>query len=294
MIAEALGFACGAFAAAGVAGFATETVAASRHRRRNRRQHLALPRWLALLGAAIRRAGIGAKLGLPRDLEPRIAAAGLQGSPVDPRAVMASKIGAALMGAGLALVMAAALPGRLGVLLIAAGPVTGFLAPDLWLARLARDRSARIRRELPAVLDLLRVTAGSGMSLAASIAAVGEGSAGILAGELRAVAREVALGIPLARALQAMARRVSAPEVASLGRALERAARNGSPLAETLAAQARGARELRSQRVREEAARAGPKIQLVVALLLVPSVLLMVAAALATALLDPGGGLQML
>ena len=35
--------------------------------------------------------------------------------------------------------------------------------------------------------------------------------------------------------------------------------------------------------------KAGPKIQLVVALLLVPSVLLMVAAALASALLDSGG-----
>ena len=40
---------------------------------------------------------------------------------------------------------------------------------------------------------------------------------------------------------------------------------------------------------REEAARAGPKIQLVVALLLVPSVLLLVAAALLAALVDDGG-----
>ena len=43
------------------------------------------------------------------------------------------------------------------------------------------------------------------------------------------------------------------------------------------------------RRVQEDAAKAGPKIQLVVALLLVPSVLLMVAAALASALLDSGG-----
>ena len=39
----------------------------------------------------------------------------------------------------------------------------------------------------------------------------------------------------------------------------------------------------------EDAARAGPKMQLVVALLLVPSVLLLVAAALAAALLGSGG-----
>ena len=41
--------------------------------------------------------------------------------------------------------------------------------------------------------------------------------------------------------------------------------------------------------MKEDAARAGPKIQLVVALLLVPSVLLLVAAALIAALVGSGG-----
>ena len=72
--------------------------------------------------------------------------------------------------------------------------------------------------------------------------------------------------------------------------ALDRARRHGAPLAETLAAQARDARAALARRIREDAARAGPKIQLVVALLLVPSVLLLVAAALASALLGGEGG----
>jgi tight adherence protein C len=71
--------------------------------------------------------------------------------------------------------------------------------------------------------------------------------------------------------------------------ALDRARRHGAPLAEKRGAQARDARFGLSRRVREDAARAGPKMQLVVALLLVPSVLLLVAAALAAALLGPGG-----
>ena len=54
------------------------------------------------------------------------------------------------------------------------------------------------------------------------------------------------------------------------------------------AAQARDARFALARHAHEEAARAGPKIQLVVALLLVPSVLLLVAAALLAALV--GGG----
>ena len=77
------------------------------------------------------------------------------------------------------------------------------------------------------------------------------------------------------------------PRSAPSWRALERAARHGAPLAETLAAQARDARfALGAADRASDAARAGPKIQLVVALLLVPSVLLLVAAALASALLD--------
>jgi tight adherence protein C len=74
--------------------------------------------------------------------------------------------------------------------------------------------------------------------------------------------------------------------VHALVAALERARRHGVPLADTLAAQARSARFALGRRIRDDAARAGPKIQLVVALLLVPSVLLLVAAALASALLD--------
>ena len=71
--------------------------------------------------------------------------------------------------------------------------------------------------------------------------------------------------------------------------ALERAGRHGAPLGETLASQARGARLAHRREIEERAARAAPKIQLVVALLLVPSVLLLVAAALAAALIGGGG-----
>jgi tight adherence protein C len=72
--------------------------------------------------------------------------------------------------------------------------------------------------------------------------------------------------------------------VPTLVAALRRADRHGAPLGPTLAAQALDARANRARRAAEGAARAGPKIQLVVALMLVPSVLLLVAAALLPAL----------
>jgi tight adherence protein C len=223
----------------------------------------------------------------PRDLEARIAAAGRPGA-LGTRELMAAKLAASGAGALAALTLASAAPARLALVLLLAGPVAGFLAPDLWLARRAARRATRIRHELPALLDLLRVMVESGSSLAEALRAVGARTHGPLAAEWRGVGREVALGVSLERALAAMAERAPLPEVQALNAALDRARRHGTPLAETLSAQARDARFALARHAREEAGRAGPKIQLVVALLLVPSVLLLVAAALLAALPEAG------
>lgn len=224
----------------------------------------------------------------PRDLESRIAAAGAPGG-LGVREAMALKLGSAVAGGACSVPFGALLPGRLGIVAIAASPVAGFMAPDLWLVRRARERADAIRRELPAMLDLLRVSVESGLSLGAALGEVGARTRGPLAREWRRVGRECALGIPLSQSLAGLVRRAPLPEVEALTAALGRAARHGAPLAATLEAQARDARLARRRRIQEQAARAAPKIQLVVALLLVPSVLLLVAAALAAALLGGGG-----
>jgi tight adherence protein C len=241
-------------------------------------------RALARLGRRLKPTGAPA----PRDLDARIAAAGRPGG-LRAREVMAAKVAAAVAGGFVAAVLSAAAPGRLGLALAVAGPVAGFLAPDAWLARRAADRARRARAELPALLDLLRVSIEAGRSLPTALRDVGARTRGPLAAEWRALGREVALGVPLETALTGTVERLPLPEVRSLVAALERARRHGAPLADTLASQARDARFALARRAREEAARAGPKIQLVVALLLVPSVLLLVAAALVAALLDGGG-----
>ncbi len=231
----------------------------------------------------------GARVGTPpRDLEARIAAAG-RPAGLGVRELMAAKLASAALGGVLAAAFAAAAPGRLAFALLAAGPAAGFLAPDLWLARRAAARAREIRRELPPLLDLLRVSVESGSSLARALSQVGARTHGPLAAEWRAVGRLVSLGVPLETALDAMVVAAPLPEVRALRAALDRARRHGAPLAGTLTAQARDARFALARHAREEAARAGPKIQLVVALLLVPSVLLLIAAALLAALLGGEG-----
>jgi len=240
----------------------------------------ALVRRLAVVGARVR------PVPAPRELEALLDAAGRPGT-LSARELMAAKAACAV-GGGLAGALALAAPGRLGPLLAVASPAVGFLAPDVWLSRLARRRAAQARSELPAALALLRVVVASGSSLGPALGSVGQRGEGPLALEWRGVSGRVALGVPLPAALERMSARLPLPELRALAAALERSARHGTPLAETLGAQARDASAARARRARERAARAAPKIQLVVALLLVPSVLLLVAAALLASLAGSG------
>jgi tight adherence protein C len=281
------GFLCAALGVAGaglVAGPPTHAWVAGRRRAAGGGRGGGLP----LLRLLIRAGGRFGTVA-PRDLDARIVAAGRPGG-VGTRELMAAKAAAALVGGLMAALLFAAAPGRLGLVLVVVGPTAGFLAPDLWLLRRARERSRRVRHQLPALLDLLRLSIEAGRSLPTALGEVGARARGPLAGEWRIVAREVTLGVPLDHALQGLIRRAPLPEVRALVAALDRARRHGAPLAETLAAQSRDARFAVARRAREDAARAGPKIQLVVALLLVPSVLLLVAAALVAALLSEGAG----
>ena len=111
----------------------------------------------------------------------------------------------------------------------------------------------------------------------AEIASTQEGP---LARELGVTVAELGCGSSQADALASLKMRAPGAELAALVAVIERCSRYGSPLAEQLREQASAQRADQRRQVEEQAARAAPKIQLAVALLLVPSVLLMIAAAL--------------
>jgi tight adherence protein C len=193
--------------------------------------------------------------------------------------VLACKATGALAGAAVAVLAAPSAPGRLSILVAAGMPAAGFLAPDAWLERAGRRRLARLRGALPDALELLAVGAASGRSPLAGFAELARGE-GPLARELGVAVSETSTGAPQREALASLRRRVPTAEVAALCALIERSHRHGSPLADQLQSQAVSLRQASRRRIEEQAARAAPKIQLAVALLLVPSVLLMIVAAL--------------
>ncbi len=223
--------------------------------------------------------GRAAKAALRLGLPGRLSRAGLE-ARLPLASVLLAKLTGMALGGLAALGAAPAAPGRFSLLVAVAMPAAGFLVPDALLERRARLRGRRLLAALPDACDLLAVGAASGRSPAAGLAELARTGEGPLAGELRITVAELSCGQSLTEALRSLRARVPGNEIATLCAAIERSRRFGSPLAEQLRRQSSALRRDQRRAVEEHAARAAPKIQLVVALVLVPSVLLMIAAAL--------------
>ena len=240
------------------------------------------------LGAMARRALTGLSGGRARSLAEAALRLGIPlrlsrarlSERIPVAAVLAAKLASAAAGALLATLAAPAAPGRFSLLVAIGLPVAGFLVPDALLEREARRRRERLVLALPDALDLLAVGAEAGRGPVSVLGEIAEGTTGPLARELAVAAAEIECGASQRAALEGLRERIPGGEVASLAAAMDRSSRYGSPLADQLRDQATALRREHRRRIEELSARAAPKIQLVVALILVPSVLLMIAAAL--------------
>lgn len=208
----------------------------------------------------------------------RLRRAGLA-SRFDPRVVLGARVCCFIAAIPIAITVSPVLPGRLVPVALLALPLAAAAAPDVYLDRLARRRREEIIRALPDALDLMAVGAASGRSAGALLAEAARAGRGVLGDELAMVVAELESGSSQAEAMKRLGEEAGG-ELAALAVLLERSRRLGSPLAAGLQERAAQLRSQRSRLTREHAARAAPKIQLTVALLLVPSVLLIVAAAI--------------
>lgn len=209
----------------------------------------------ALWAAAQRR--LAAVLGGNEGIARRLAQAG---RPVDVGAFRGQQLAATLVGlvAGGLAVIVVALGGSLSAPSFALPLVcaaAGAIGADLLLTARARSRMARVAEELPTVLEFLALCLAAGEGIFDSIGRVAALGSGELTAELRSVVLDVRTGSTLPDALVAMARRLPVP---ALGRAVEHvvaAIERGSPLAQTLQAQAADAREEAKRGLIEQAGR---------------------------------------
>jgi tight adherence protein C len=133
---------------------------------------------------------------------------------------------------------------------------------------------------LPDALDLMATGAATGRGVGVLLSEAMKSSSGPLREELARTVAAIECGCSKEQALRSLGERSRGSTLAGLAGSLERSRRHGSPLSRTLHEQAGSLRSEQRRELTEQAARAAPKMQLVVALLLVPSVLLIVAAAI--------------
>ena len=128
----------------------------------------------------------------PPRLERRLVEAGRPGR-LSATDLLAAKVSAALGGAAAGLFAGSLLPERLALLMTIASPILGFLGPDVWLARRRAERVAQVRRDMPALLDLLGVAVEAGLPLVRALTEVGGRSHAPLAKSWGGIAAQVAV-----------------------------------------------------------------------------------------------------
>ncbi len=167
----------------------------------------------------------------------------------------------------------------------------GFALPDLDLERRANRRRGLVLMELPTILDMLTLATSAGMALEQALEEVARQSEGVVAQELRVVARELALGQRrnLPEALTGLGERLGMPEVNHILGRMSAAYEQGLPLGQTLPAQAQALRERQRLHVVEEGGKASVRMLLPVALLILPALFVVVLLPAAAELTRLGG-----
>lgn len=166
------------------------------------------------------------------------------------------------------------------VLTIAAaiGLVFGFIVLEFWLSLRIKKRHSEIRRDLPAVIDLLNLCVDAGMDFMLAVQRViREFKKCALIDELSGVWQETRIGASRRDALGHLSRRVGLPELSSFVRTLLQADRMGSPMGEALKIQAEEIRMRRYLQGEEMALKAPIKLLFPLFLFILPAVLVVVA-----------------
>ncbi len=193
-------------------------------------------------------------------------------------AIARARVGLAEVGCAFGVVPAIADP--LWIALAVALGGAGYVGPLRWVRQRARVRRRQVVRELPDLIDVVVICSEAGLSLEPSLRLASERLPGALATEVGHALRDLDFGTPRRQAYTALAERLGVAQLTGLVGALLQADELGTPIASVLARQAELLRSARTQDIREYAAKAAPKVQLVVAMVMVPAALLVILGVL--------------
>jgi len=177
------------------------------------------------------------------------------------------------LGGGIMLILVI---GGSSPLLLPIAAVFGWFGPDVWLSREGRLRQERIERDLPDFMDILAVTVRAGLGYRGALLRVSESLGGPVGEEMMTSLRQMDLGATRRAAFLAMAERNSSVSLTSMIGATLQAEELGVPLSEALNEIAEDMRRAAHQEARRRAARAAPRVSLIVTTLIVPGAMILI------------------
>jgi tight adherence protein C len=168
------------------------------------------------------------------------------------------------------------------MLIVIGGTVVGFFFPQIWLTSKINRRQKEVRKAMPDALDLLTICVEAGLGFDAAMAKVSEKWESELSLAFARVIQEIQLGKIRREAMRDMAERIGLPEMTSFVAAVIQSEQLGVSMAKVLRIQSDQMRVRRRQHAEEEAHKAPVKMLIPMALLIFPSlmIVLMTPAAL--------------
>jgi len=202
----------------------------------------------------------------------------LAGNPggMDPTVFWALRMAGLSLGALLFFVATIApegsfLKGR-GLMIGIPAAAMGFFLPELWLGGRISKRQNDVRKAMPDALDLLTICVEAGLGFDAAMAKVYEKWDNVVAMAFGRVIREIQLGKLRRDSLKDMADRLEVAEMTSFIAAVIQSEQLGVSLARVLRIQADQMRIKRRQAAEESAHKAPIKMLIPLALLIFPSI----------------------
>jgi tight adherence protein C len=170
--------------------------------------------------------------------------------------------------------------------------IIGYMFPSMWLSSRIGARQKSVFRAMPDALDLLTICVEAGLGFDSAMKKVHEKWEDELALEFGRVLQEINLGKLRREALKDMSERLQVSELTSFVAAVIQSEQLGVSMAKVLRIQSDQMRVRRRQMAEEEAHRAPIKMIFPIALLIFPSILIILLGPAALLLItSPMGGL---
>ncbi|EIJ79847.1 hypothetical protein PB1_05762 [Bacillus methanolicus PB1] len=155
-------------------------------------------------------------------------------------------------------------------------PVAGYMGAIFWLKQKAKNRQEELSFQLPDFLDTMSVTLQAGVGLDQALRDIVPYFEGPIKDEFGRFIQETDVGVPRTEAYRSLLDRNDSREFQMLIKSLIQGERLGVPISRTFKQQAEEMRKIKKEKIKEQAAKASPKVTLITTFIVMPSALILI------------------